>query len=132
MTCDGFGRNFCRNAMRKDDNIVRKESEEKRRMEKMITEQAVQEFRIWLIKAGKGIATIQKYLRDLKKLECFLAGDPIDRERVLAYKKMLWDCGEYKISSINSFLVAANRFCKFMGWHEIIVETYQVQEEIFR
>ena len=104
--------------MRKDDNIVRKESEEKRRMEKMITEQAVQEFRIWLIKAGKGIATIQKYLRDLKKLECFLAGDPIDRERVLAYKKMLWDCGEYKISSINSFLVAANRFCKFMQYRK--------------
>lgn len=101
-------------------------------MEKVITKQAIETFRIWLEKAGKGIPTIQKYLRDLKKLECFLAGNQIDKKQMLAYKKKFWDCGKYKISSINSFLVAANRFLKFMGWYEMIVETYPVQEEIFR
>ncbi len=101
-------------------------------IKKIITEQAIEAFRIELVKAEKGIATIQKYLRDLKKLESFLKGTEIDKEKMLAYKKMLWDCGEYKISSINSFLVAANRFLKCMGWYEDIVTTYPIQEEIFR
>lgn len=114
----------------KDD--ISSQKKERKKMEKIITGQAIEAFKTWLANAGKGDATIQKYLRDLKKLECFMAGGQIDREQMLAYKKMLWDCGEYKISSINSFLVAANRFSKFMGWHENVVETYQVQEEIFR
>lgn len=101
-------------------------------MRKIITEQAIESFRVWLINAGKGIATIEKYVRDLKKLQSFLQGANVDKQKVLAYKKMLWDCGEYKITSINSFLVAANRFFKCMGWYENIVETYPVQEEIFR
>ena len=101
-------------------------------MKRIMTEQAMKSFRVWLLHTGKGAATIQKYLRDLKKLESFLKGTEITKEKMLAYKKMLWDCGEYKISSINSFLVVANRFFKFMGWYENIVATYQVQEEIFR
>ncbi len=101
-------------------------------MTRIMTEQAMKSFRVWLLHTGKGVATIQKYLRDLKKLESFLKGTEITKEKMLAYKKMLWDCGEYKISSINSFLVVANRFFKFMGWYENIVATYQVQEEIFR
>lgn len=101
-------------------------------MERVMTGQAMEEFRIWLVNAEKCPATVQKYLRDLKKMECFMGGVPINRERMLAYKKELWDCGKYKISSINSFLVGANRFFKFMGWHENVVETYPVQEEIFR
>lgn len=101
-------------------------------MERVITGQAVEAFQVWLVNAEKCPATVQKYLRDLKKMACFLGGAAVDRERTLAYKKELWDCGKYKISSINSFLVAANRFFKFMGWHENVVETYPVQEEIFR
>lgn len=101
-------------------------------MQKIITKQAMEAFEKWLLDAEKCIATVQKYLRDLKKLKCFAGESLLDREKVLAYKKELWDCGKYKISSINSFLVAANRFFKFMGWHENVVETYPVQEEIFR
>lgn len=101
-------------------------------MERVITEQAIEEFKAWLINTERCCATMQKYTRDLRKLQCFAGKEPIDKEKVLTYKKKLWDCGKYKISSINSFLVAANRFFKFMGWHENIVETYPVQEEIFR
>lgn len=101
-------------------------------MKKIITEQTIQAFERWLINAEKSSSTIEKYLRDLKKLKSFSQGTIVDKECVLAYKKELWDCGKYKVSSINSFLVAANRFFKFMGWHENIVETYSVQEEIFR
>lgn len=101
-------------------------------MERLITEQVTEAFKVWLVRAEKCSATVQKYLRDLKKLERFAEGASVDREMVLAFKKELWDCGRYKISSINSFLVAANRFFKFMGWHENVIETYPVQEEIFR
>lgn len=101
-------------------------------MEKVITEKEVEGFRRWLVGTEKSLATVQKYLRDVKKMERFLGGAPVDRERMLAYKKSLWDCGKYKISSINSFLVAANRFLKFMGWQEHMVEMYPVQEDMFR
>ncbi len=101
-------------------------------MKKIITEQEVTLFKGWLFNTEKCLATVQKYLRDLKKLICFVKEREIDKELMLAYKEMLWECGKYKVSSINSFLVAANRFFKFMGWYENIVATYQVQEEIFR
>lgn len=102
-------------------------------MEKIITEKSIEEFRLWLTNTEeKCITTVKKYLRDLKKLKYFVGNKPVNKEKVLAYKKELWECGNYKISSINSFLVAANRFFKFMGWYETMVETYPVQEQIFR
>ncbi len=116
-------------SVKKKNNIV---IEERKNMKKIITEQTIETFREELVNDEKGIATIQKYLRDLKKLENFLKGAEVTKEKMLAYKKMLWDCGEYKISSINSFLVAANRFFKYMGWYENVVTIYQVQKEIFR
>ena len=101
-------------------------------MKKIITEQELLLFQEWLFHTEKCLATVQKYVRDLKKLMTFVQENEITKAQMLAYKQMLWDCGKYKISSINSFLVAANRFLKFMGWYELMVQTYPVQEELFR
>ena len=38
---------------------------------------------------------------------------------------------DYKTSSINSYLVAANRFFEFMGWYEFRVKTFKLQKETF-
>ena len=41
-------------------------------MKKIITEQEVTLFKGWLFNTEKCLVTVQKYLRDLKKLICFV------------------------------------------------------------
>ncbi len=38
---------------------------------------------------------------------------------------------KYKLSSINSFLVAANRLFEYLGWYGLRVKTYRIQKETF-
>ncbi len=106
--------------------------EEDRLMKYVITEKRIREFREQLCREEKGEATIKKYMRDLYKLVNFADGRSLDKELVVAYKKELKESGRYKTRSINSYLVAANRFFSFMGWHELRVKTYKVQRETFR
>ncbi len=101
-------------------------------MKYVITEKRLAAFQDELRREEKGKLTVEKYMRDLKKLEDFAAGRSLDKELVIEYKQYLKDCGKYKTKSINSYLVAANRFFDFMGWHELRVKTYKVQRETFR
>lgn len=97
-----------------------------------ITPKRKAQFREALQEGEKSQATIEKYLRDLEKLEIFLGGKELDKERLIAYKNMLQESGKYKIASINSFLAAANYFCQVMGWQELRVRTIRTQKESFR
>ncbi len=101
-------------------------------MGRQITEERVELFRKRLYEDEKKEATVQKYVRDLEKLKNFLGAEEVSKEKLIQYKKYLEDSGEYKTSSINSFLAAANYFCESMGWPECRVKTLKVQEEAFR
>lgn len=103
-----------------------------RKQERRITEEAKQRFMDSLREDEKSRATIEKYRRDLGKLEEYLQGAALDKEKLIAYKQHLIDCGSYKTASINSFLVVANHFCQAMGWHELRVKTLKQQREVFR
>lgn len=100
-------------------------------MERKITKEAVENYRIYLYEQEKSSATIQKYMRDLDKLLQYAAGKPLDKLRVIAYKEYLKNDRNYKTTSVNSFLVAANRFFDYMKWYELKVKTYRVQKETF-
>lgn len=97
----------------------------------MITEREIAHFEKSLKKAEKSLNTIQKYMRDVRKLQHFVNGRKLTKEVMVAYKKQLQESGNYKVSSINSFLTAANHFCNVMGWHEICVRTVKVQRTAF-
>lgn len=71
-------------------------------------------------------------MRDLEKLEQFLQGEDLNKEKLIAYKQYLQDSGQYKTASINSFLVVANQFCQIMGWCDLRVKTFTQQRETFR
>ncbi len=101
-------------------------------MDYLITEEGLLAFEQQLHREEKGKLTVEKYMRDLRKLKDFAAGRSLDKELVIEYKQELKDCGKYKTKSINSYLVAANRFFDFMGWHELRVKTYKVQKETFQ
>lgn len=81
--------------------------------------------------SGKSIATIDKYLRDIRTfLQWMGENRSITKEKVIAYKAWLQE--HYKTSSANSMLVALNGFLDFMGETQSRVKTVKVQKQMFR
>jgi len=98
---------------------------------RIIDTETIEYFRRVLIRNEKSTQTIEKYIRDIKKLMIYSHGQSISKEMLLEYKEHLEKCGRYKISSINSYLAVANHFCEVMGWVDIRVKMIKVQKEVF-
>lgn len=94
-----------------------------------ITEEILLQYQKHLYEEEKAVSTINKYIRDLKKLLEYASGRNITKELMIAYKKDLRK--KYKLSSINSFIVAANRFFEYFGWYGLRIKTYRIQKEMF-
>ena len=75
--------------------------------------------------------TIEKYLRDIRAFAAWLEEKPLDKEAAVAWKEHLLGSG-YAPSTINSMLIAANRFFRFQHWDELRVKTVRIQRRIFR
>ena len=84
----------------------------------------------YLREEEKAAATIQKYTSDLRKLAAYADGMPITKEIMLGYKQYLKKKG-YSAASINSYLVAANRFFEYMEWYGIRVKQLRLQREAY-
>ena len=79
-----------------------------------IGEETLKQYRGYLADREKSIATIDKYLRDIRTfLQWMGENRSITKEKVIAYKAWLQE--HYKTSSANSMLVALNGFLDFMG-----------------
>ena len=100
-------------------------------MKRIISEKMLAKYEIFLRREEKSKATIGKYLCDLKKLMVYAGGKEIGNELVLGYKDKLLTKDGYKVSSINSYLAAANSFFEYMGWLDLKVKTYRVQQDAF-
>lgn len=100
-------------------------------MERKITEKVLSEYRKYLYEEEKSSATIKKYICDLKKLQNYVEGKELTKALIIEYKEYLRKDGRYKTSSINSFLVAANRLFEYLGWYDLRVKTFKIQKESF-
>ena len=100
-------------------------------MKRKITKELLENYKIYLYEQEKSKATIQKYMCDIGKLVEFLGERQLNKLLVIEYKDYLRNEKEYKTTSINSFLVAMNRFFEFAGWYELRVKTFKVQKETF-
>lgn len=100
-------------------------------MERRITQKMLKGYEACLREEEKSGATIRKYISDLNKLMAYVGGRPLTKSLLLAYKEKLYREDRYKINSVNSYLVAANRFFEYMHWYDLKVKTYRVQKEIF-
>ena len=90
-------------------------------------------FRDWLTEEEKSRNTTEKYIRDVRAFAAFLAesgGMLVSKLRVMAYKEMLQ--ARYAVSSVNSMLVAVNRFLRYLGWDECCVRLLKCQRRVFR
>ena len=100
-------------------------------MIRIITEEMLLQYKEYLYEEEKSESTIKKYIRDLKKLAEYAEGREVTKKLVAGYKKYLKEKKEYKLTSINSFLVAANRLFEYLGWYDLRVRTYRIQKEVF-
>ena len=76
-------------------------------------------------------ATIEKYLRDIRSFAMWLEERALCKEAVVAWKENLL-AKYYAPSTVNSMLIAVNRFFRFQHWDELRVKTVRVQRQIFR
>lgn len=91
-----------------------------------ITEKDLEEFKYFLQERENSTATIEKYLRDVKKFMHFLSpGEPADKEKLLEYKE--WLIQNYSVNSINSMLVALNQFLAFQELGRLKLKRIKVQ-----
>ncbi len=100
-------------------------------MKRIINKKRIELFKRELYREEKKESTIEKYMRDLKKLEEYLEGRPVNKENMIRFKEELQTCGEYEVSSINTYLAAANHFCDSMGWRDAKVKLLKRPKELY-
>lgn len=91
---------------------------------------ALGEYRKYLVNMEKSIATIDKYMRDIRTFEAWMGEDrQITKEKTIAYRA--WLLEHYETSSVNSMLVALNSFLSWLGDFQDRIRTVKVQQQMF-
>lgn len=97
--------------------------------EKYLTEKIHEDFRKHLIYEERSMATIEKYMRDIKSFAAYAGSAEITKETVIRYKKYLEN--NYAVRSVNSMLAAINCMFSFLGWQELKVKAVKLQQQIY-
>lgn len=96
---------------------------------RIIIEKMIDEFKAHLTLEERSIATIQKYIRDLRAFTVYTQNHYITKETVIAYKKYLQK--KYAVRSVNSMLASINGLFAFLGWHDLRVKSLKLQQQVF-
>lgn len=96
---------------------------------KIITNELIKSFRLYLYEEERSENTIEKYLRDIRLFWQYAGKKDLQKSDVLEYKRNL--CENYSPRSVNSMLSSLNAFFVFMDWHELKVKTLKMQKQIF-
>lgn len=92
----------------------------------ILKEKDINEFRYYLQERENSEATIEKYVRDVRKFMTFVGTDKmVDKEKLLEYKE--WLIKNYAVSSVNSMLVALNQFLVFQEKGRLRLRRIKVQ-----
>lgn len=89
-------------------------------------------FESYLQNEEKSHATIEKYVRDVRRFLSFLSDFPeqgLNKVQTVAYKKYLSQ--KYAPASVNSMLIALNLFLRFIGKCDLCVKLIKIQRQIF-
>ena len=97
--------------------------------EPIITSSIMENFRLHLVDNEKSPATIEKYLRDVRRFAARIKGQALNRQAVLAYKAAL--AAEYAVTSANSMLASLNAFLRFAGWGDLCVKQFKLQRSAY-
>ena len=96
---------------------------------RVITAKMIAGFREHLILEERSVATIQKYIRDVKAFMAYAQNSAITKETVIAYKKYLQE--NYAVRNANSMLASINSFFSLFGWNDLKVKSLKLQQQIY-
>ena len=83
-----------------------------------------------LTKKERASATIEKYVREIERLQLFLAGREPEKELLLEYRQRL--CGEnQRPQTVNGKISAINGYLKSIGHAECCLQLLRVQRSAF-
>ncbi|CUP28709.1 tyrosine-type recombinase/integrase [Muricomes sp. OA1] len=98
-------------------------------MTEKISIKKVGEFENNLMMNEKSLATIKKYIKEIRNFLDYLDGGDITKSRVMQYRAAMQP--EYKAQTINVKLSAVNAFLDFIGRPECRVRFIKVQKKSF-
>ncbi len=98
-------------------------------MQRVITNDIIHRFELYLYEDEKSENTIAKYMRDIKHFVLYLQDRNVCKESVIEYKANLLN--DYAITSANSMIASLNSFLKFANWNDCCVKQYKVQRSIY-
>ena len=97
--------------------------------ERILSNEKLEQFRVYLRQEEKSKNTVEKYLRDAAAFAAACPGS-VTKEAVITYKQRLIDAG-YAVRSINSMLASINSLFSFFGWYELRIKALRVQQQVF-
>ena len=97
---------------------------------RILTSEAIQNFKKYLREEEKSENTIEKYIRDIRAFMTFTNGNEITKDTVIAYKNKLLS-ENYAVRSINSMLASLNSLFSFLGWEDCRVKSIKLQRQIY-
>lgn len=100
-------------------------------MQQQVTRPLIDVFTKKLQAAERSAGTIEKYRRDVQSFITWLGARDVSHEAAAEWKQHLQVQG-YSPATINSMLVAVNRFFDCMGWQDCRVKTLKIQRRLFR
>lgn len=98
--------------------------------ERILTEEKIEAFQLYLISEEKSKNTVEKYMRDVRTFAGRIGEKNITKSEVLAYKTSLI-AENYAPRSINSMLASLNSLFSFLGWLDCKVKSLRIQRQIY-
>lgn len=96
---------------------------------RILTEEIIDDYRNNLILQEKRVATIEKYIRDIRAFSVYTQDKTITKEIVIAYKSHLQE--NYAVRSVNSMLASINSLFAFLNWFDLRVKSLKLQQKVF-
>ncbi|MBS6474550.1 MAG: tyrosine-type recombinase/integrase [Clostridiales bacterium] len=92
-------------------------------------EESLRKYKAYLEDEEKSAATMEKYLRDARTFLIYINGSEITKGEAIRYKEYLSQ--QYAPASVNSMLVALNRYLRFIGKGDCCVKLLKIQRQMF-
>lgn len=94
-----------------------------------LTPRRVKAYLNWLTERERSRSTLAKYRRDLASLQSFLAGRPLNKTTLLAWKSQLSE--RYAPATVNSMLAAVNGYLVYARLPHLRLRPLRIQRQVF-
>ena len=98
---------------------------------RIITAERLYAFEHYLQEEERSGATVEKYLREIRKFAAWLGGEAVTKAQVAQWKEALLS-EAFRPATVNGKLTALDRFLQFAGWGDCRVRHLRLQRRLFR